>query len=189
MSSPPDPPDDAAPPPGIVVREARPRDARSYADVWRSVVEERVFIRTERPNRPVRWFRHAFRRSRTDEGVWLVAVEGARVVGGLHAAREEGEAVRHVASIGMFVVSDMRGRGIGAALLAACVRWGRDTGVEKLALSVYPHNEAAIALYRRFGFQEEGRMTGHSKKNGIGYLDEVVMGRWLARPPPPPRLP
>ena len=55
-------------------------------------------------------------------------------------------------------------------------------GVEKLALSVYPDNEAALALYQKFGFQEEGRLSGHSKKS-IGYRDEVLMGRWLVEPP------
>jgi putative acetyltransferase len=50
---------------------------------------------------------------------------------------------------------------------------------------VYPDNQAARALYRKFGFEEEGRLTGHSKKR-IGYLDEVVMGRWLIDRPASP---
>ena len=62
------------------------------------------------------------------------------------------------------------------------ISWARAMGVEKLALSVYPHNDRAMALYRKFGFREEGRLTGHSKKR-IGYLDEIVMGLWLAGPP------
>jgi hypothetical protein len=37
-------------------------------------------------------------------------------------------------------------------------------------------------LYRKFGFKEEGRLSGHSKKS-IGYLDEIVMGLWVSAPP------
>jgi putative acetyltransferase len=55
--------------------------------------------------------------------------------------------------------------------------------VEKLELTVYPDNDAARALYTKFGFREEGRLTGRSKK-AIGYRDEVVMGCWLSGGPP-----
>jgi ribosomal protein S18 acetylase RimI-like enzyme len=50
--------------------------------------------------------------------------------------------------------------------------------VEKVALSVYPGNERAIALYRKFGFVEEGRLVRQSKKS-YGYEDELVMARFL----------
>ena len=50
--------------------------------------------------------------------------------------------------------------------------------MEKIALSVYPDNRGgAAALYAKFGFVVEGRLSGHSKK-AAGYADEVVMGRW-----------
>ena len=47
-----------------------------------------------------------------------------------------------------------------------------------MSLTVYPHNTAAVALYRAFGFVEEGRLSGQSKKS-YGYEDEVIMSRWL----------
>src|SRR5215210_4924280 len=47
------------------------------------------------------------------------------------------------------------GRGVGSALLAAAIEKAREDGLHKLALEVFPHNEAAIALYRKFGFVEE----------------------------------
>jgi putative acetyltransferase len=78
----------------------------------------------------------------------------------------------------MFVADAWRGRGIGTALLNEALRWARWVGVEKLELTVYPRNAAAIALYRRFGFVEEGTLVRHSKKSS-GYEDEVLMGLWL----------
>jgi len=38
--------------------------------------------------------------------------------------------------------------------------WAREAGVEKVVLSVYPHDEAVVALYRTFGLVEEGRPVG-----------------------------
>jgi RimJ/RimL family protein N-acetyltransferase len=71
---------------------------------------------------------------------------------------------------------------VGSALIEAAIAWCRQEGVEKIELSVYPDNAAARALYAKFGFREEGRLTGHSKKR-TGYLDEVLMGLWLREPP------
>src|SRR6266436_8870933 len=80
--------------------------------------------------------------------------------------------ISHVASLGMAVAPEWRGRGVGSALMAEAIAWARAHGVEKLALSVYPDNQRALALYAKFGFVEEGRLTGHSRKS-IGYRDEI----------------
>jgi RimJ/RimL family protein N-acetyltransferase len=169
---------DVAAPPGVVIRPARPGDARSYLRMWTGVVAERRFVRTERVARPASAYRKEFRHSWTDGRAWILAVANGHVVGSISLSREEHPVNRHVATVGMAVDGARRGQGIGAALLAEGLRWADQMGVEKVALSVYPGNEAAIALYRKFGFVEEGRLVGHSKKS-YGYEDEVVMGRWM----------
>jgi putative acetyltransferase len=167
----------------FTVRPGRPSDAHSFLDMWREVVAEGWFVRTDTVSRSERYYRRRFfRQTWTPDQVSLVAVSRGRVIGHLTAAREEGLATRHVATLGMAVASDWRGRGVGSALMSEAIRWGRAVGVEKLALSVYPGNEAALALYRKYGFSEEGRLTGHSKK-AVGYLDEFVMGLWLVERP------
>ena len=169
--------------PQFEVRAGRPRDAASFIEMWKQVVAERRFVRTEWVRRSRRYYRRKlFHHTWEDQQCSIVAIHGDRVIGHLTASREEGPVTRHVATIGMAVARDWRGRGVGSALMSECVRWGREMGVEKLALSVYPDNEAALALYHKFGFQEEGRLGGHSKKS-IGYRDEVLMGRWLVEPP------
>jgi len=85
---------------------------------------------------------------------------------------------RHVATLGMFVLFDRRGHGIGTALMREALRWALDHGVERIELTVYPHNAAAIALYRRAGFEQEGRLVRHAKKS-YGYEDEILMARWI----------
>jgi RimJ/RimL family protein N-acetyltransferase len=167
----------------FVVRPAVPRDAASFLELWRAVVAEERYVRTERVTTSVRHYRRRFRRSWTPDEAELVAILGNRVIGHLNVSREESPATRHVASLGMSVAAGHRGQGVGTSLMSECIRWARTVGVEKLALSVYPDNERALALYRKFGFEQEGRLTGHSKKS-IGYRDEIVMGLWLTGRPP-----
>jgi len=165
-------------PPGIEIRPARPRDAASFVEALREVAAERRYIATETVNRSLRETRKRFRRSWTDHAASIVAVHEGRVIGSLGIRREEFPVYRHVASLGMSVVNEWRGKGIGTALLAEALRWAWSVGVEKVSLTVYPHNAAAVALYRAFGFVEEGRLSGQSKKS-YGYEDEVIMSRWL----------
>jgi diaminopimelate decarboxylase len=163
---------------GFDVRPARPGDARSFLEAFRSVAAERRFIQTEEVSRTARQYRKRFRRSDTAEAAHLVAVAGGRVIGSLSIQRDAHPATWHTASTGMFVTAAWRGRGVGTALMEGAMRWARDAGVERVDLTVYPHNQAAIALYRRFGFVEEGRLVRHAKKS-YGYEDEILMAVWL----------
>ena len=168
----------AAPPEGVVVRPARPRDAASYVETYRAVAGELRYIQTERVSGAVRSYRKRFRRSRTNEVAHLVAASGERVIGNLSISRDHHPATRHVATLGMFVAADWRGRGVGSALMAEALTWARAAGVERVELTVYPHNTAAVALYRKFGFVEEGRLVRHAKKS-YGYEDEILMAARL----------
>jgi diaminopimelate decarboxylase len=173
----PDPLDEAPPPDGVQIRPAVPRDARDVMGLIAAVADERRFIRTERLSQPPGEFRRRLRRSWTHERAELVAVTEGRVIGHLGLLRETGN-LAHVASLGMAVHRSWRGRGVGSALMAEAIRWARWTGVEKLTLSVFPRNAGALALYRKFGFVEEGRLRAHTRK-AYGDEDEVVMARWV----------
>lgn len=106
----------------------------------------------------------------------LVAVAGnGDLVGSIHL-----DPSRHgFADIGMAVARDWRGRGVGSALLAAAVDWARDRGLHKLSLSVFPHNDAAIALYRKHGFVEEGRRVKQLRRSSGELWDVLDMGLLL----------
>jgi GNAT superfamily N-acetyltransferase len=162
----------------FLIRPCRASDARSFLEMWDQVVAEGRFVRPDTVQTSASYWRKRFRDSWSTENASLVAVQGSRVIGHLDVAREEGPVTRHIASIGMAVARDRRRQGVGSALMTEAIRWARSVGVEKLALSVYPHNGPARALYVKFGFVEEGCLTGHSKK-AAGYFDEIVMGLWL----------
>src|SRR5918999_539170 len=106
------------------------------------------------------------------EATVLVAEAGGQVVGelGLYLARYG------VADLGMAVAAGWRGRGVGTALLAEAIARARKAGAHKIALQVWPHNRAAIALYERHGFQREGYLTRHYRRRSGELWDAVVMG-------------
>jgi ribosomal protein S18 acetylase RimI-like enzyme len=166
-------------PEGVEIHPARPQDASSYLAMWREVVAERRYVRTEAVKGAVRDYRRQFRDPVNNDRARFLATAEGRVVGALFIERMSHPVNRHVATLGMAVHAPWRGRGIGTALMDAALRWARSAGVEKVSLEVYPTNEAAVALYRRFGFEEEGRLARHSRKS-YGYEDELIMSRFMS---------
>jgi RimJ/RimL family protein N-acetyltransferase len=129
---------------------------------WRSVGDERRYVRAVR--------KHA-------DAALLVAEEQGNVVGRLSIVRDSHPSSPHVADLGLMVAASHRRRGIGRALLAAAEEWARRAGVSKLELHVFPHNEAAIALYEGFGYEREGFRRRHYRRPDGTYVDAVLMAK------------
>ena len=176
----------------IAVRPAEPGDASELValanavgreagdwlltiDLWRSVADERRYLRAVR--------RHA-------DAAVFVAVEGELVVGRLSIARDPHPASAHVADLGLIVASSHRRRGIGRRLLETAATWAQGSGVRKLELHVFPWNDPAIRLYEHFGFVREGLRRGHYRRDDVD-VDALLMAYHLPSESesPPARAP
>jgi RimJ/RimL family protein N-acetyltransferase len=156
----------------VTVREATLADVDTLVAMLVAVAGEGRWIGTEAPVDVERRRRRMVDEVEGDDVVVLVAEVGGEPVGqlGLHLARYG------VADLGMLVAAGWRGRGVGRALLAEAIDRARKAGAHKLALQVWPHNAAAIALYERFGFQQEGYLRRHYRRRSGELWDAVVMG-------------
>lgn len=157
------------------MRPATLDDLDAVVDLYAEVAAEGRWIAAEAPvNKLER--RARFETSiRRDDAQMFVADDDGRIVGEL-GIEVSGYGV---ADFGMMVATDARGRGLGSALLQAAIGWAGEHGAHKVALQVWPHNEAAIALYRKFGFEQEGRLRRHYPRQNGELWDALVMGRSL----------
>jgi RimJ/RimL family protein N-acetyltransferase len=153
----------------IGVRPAQDGERLKLATLFAAVAEERDGIAAEPPidieRRAASW----------DLDRTLVALAKDEVVGVISVI-ESGFGFGEIA---MMVAADWRGRGVGTALVAAAIERARARDLHKLTLSVFPHNEAAIALYRKFSFVEEGRLTKHIRRANGELWDLIEMGLLL----------
>lgn len=134
------------------------------------------------------WRERLAARTAEHPGLLLVAERNGEVVGnaGLDPL---GTSLRrrHAMGIGMAVAPDAWGQGVGSALLAAlCEQADRWLQVWRLTLTVYADNARAIALYRRFGFEHEGRHRCYALRDGM-YIDALAMARLNPQRPAFPR--
>jgi RimJ/RimL family protein N-acetyltransferase len=151
------------------VRLAGEEDRLPLALLFAAVAEERDGIASEPPvdveQRAESW---------TLDGT-IVAVAGDQIIGSMHVE----ESRFGFGEIGMMVARDWRGRGVGGALLRAAIDWARERGLHKLSLGVFAHNTAAIGLYRKIGFVEEGRRIKHYRRSNGELWDSIEMGLLL----------
>jgi ribosomal protein S18 acetylase RimI-like enzyme len=110
------------------------------------------------------------------------AYDGQQIVGMAGFMQEAGPKVSHKAFVwGFYVEPAWRARGAGSALVAALIEAARDV-VEQLTLTVVEGNDAAIALYAKFGFTTYG-VEPRALKTPSGYVNEILMGLHLPQRP------
>jgi len=153
----------------VQVRPTRAEDRRACALLYAAVAEERRYIGGEPPidieKRAETW---------SIDGDFVAEADG-EVIGNLHV-----QATHHgFGIIGMMVAKDWRGRGVGSALMEAAIAYAREQNLHKLILDVFVHNEAAIALYKKFGFVEEGRRVKQYRRKSGEFWDSLEMGLLL----------
>ncbi len=113
------------------------------------------------------------------EGLFsLVACAEGEVVGSLGLETSPTRwRMRHVGSLGMAVRDDWQGKGVGTALMRAALDLADDwLNLTRVELRVYVDNAAAVALYKKFGFEIEGTHRRLAFRGGE-YVDAYSMAR------------
>jgi len=110
-------------------------------------------------------------------GSLLVACVDGEVVGALCLTTFKAPRRRHAADLGMAVHDDWQGKGVGSALMEAVIDLADNwLDLSRLELSVYTDNEPGIALYKKFGFEQEGIFRRFAFRDGE-FVDAVTMAR------------
>ena len=90
---------------------------------------------------------------------FIGAVPG-RSVGVLDVGRRRWQKNALVGGLGISLLREYRGIGLGSALMRRGIEWARAVGIRKLTLGVFATNDRAFALLTKWGFAEEARLKG-----------------------------
>jgi phosphinothricin acetyltransferase len=111
---------------------------------------------------------------------WLVARDATGVLGfAYYGSFRPRSAYRWTVEDSVYVRDDVRGRGIGGALLSALVGGAEAAGFRQMfALIGDSANAGSIGVHARLGFRQTGIMHAAGRKFGR-WLDVVIMQRSL----------
>ena len=156
----------------ITVRHAEPTDAPALRDLYAMPHAQAGTLQLPYPALGV-WQQ----RLENSGVVALVAEVDGLLVGQISLHMEPNPRRKHVACIGMGVRDDWAGKGVGSALMAAALDLADNwLNLHRIELTVFVDNEAALALYRKFGFVEEGLARDYAFRQGR-YVDVFYMAR------------
>lgn len=109
----------------------------------------------------------------------VVAVADGKVVGWCDVMMVSDRPVHaHAGFVTIGIVEEWRGRGVGAALLKNAIAAAKARGLTRLELIVREENTAAVALYKKMGFEIEGLKRNANRVDGV-YENAYVMGLLL----------
>ena len=152
-----------------------PGDVDEFLDLYEIVAAEKRYIGAEAPIDRDRKREQFLERLASDRWGSLVAIDtDGAIIGQIGLKNMNG-----LIEVGMLVAPDMRGRGIGSALLTAGLDWARLRHAHKMTLQLWPDNVAARRLYAKFGFVEEGYLKRQWKRRNGEIWDAIVMGHQL----------
>jgi len=136
----------------VTVREMRPEDWPEVETIYRQGID--AGNATFESNPPT-W--EAFDAGKVRD-VRLVAVDEDRVVGWAAASPVSSRPVyRGVIEHSVYVAEAAQGKGVGRELLAAFLAAAEAVGYWTVQSSIFPENEASIALHEKHGFRTIGR--------------------------------
>ncbi|MDX1436460.1 MAG: GNAT family protein [Anaerolineales bacterium] len=111
----------------------------------------------------------------SDNSVLFLAFDGPGLVGEIHIRGGHRKAEYHTGVLGISVSRGYRNRGIGSRLMQTCLDWAREESpLKRVELRVFSYNDAAIHVYKKFGFEIEGRRRRSIFKGGK-YIDDLLM--------------
>jgi ribosomal protein S18 acetylase RimI-like enzyme len=162
----------------VVLRLAVPDDAAAITEFVNTVGREERFVLRERATWTLDEERETLGAADGKDSAFFVGEINGQLSGLLNIARGQWPKNRHVAEFGMACLPDCRGIGLGTALLTRALEWARSVGIRKVRLEVFASNVPAVSLYRKMGFEEEGRLHQEFLIDG-NLVDGVLMARWL----------
>ncbi len=164
-------------------REATIDDAQSFIDLAKAIFTTTPYTLTS-PNEFKPTLEDQQNRiqqyQKSDSALLLLIEDEGKIVGNIEFSAHQKKRIQHQGEFGMGILEEYRNKGIGSILVYQLLTWAqRNPKIEKVCLSVFENNQAAIHLYQKFGFMEEGRQHKAIKQYDGNYIDLINMYRYV----------
>jgi RimJ/RimL family protein N-acetyltransferase len=166
----------------LIIREIKESDAEEFLNLCKKIDAETQFMMFEPGERPITLEEQKDEIKeillRNNQTIFVTENDG-QLIGYLAAYGGRYKRNRHSVYVITGILQAFTSQGIGTRLFEELEKWARENRIHRLELTVMAHNEAALALYKKMGFEIEGRKQHSFVLNG-SYVDEYCMAKLLS---------
>lgn len=121
------------------------------------------------------------------EDIWFktprkvfICEENRQILGTYYIKTNQTGAGSHVCNCGYMVSSEARGKGLATYMCQHSQKIATALGYKAMQFNfVVSSNKAAVRLWSKLGFETVGRLPKAFKHPSLGYVDALVMYKWL----------
>ena len=112
----------------------------------------------------------------------FVVVDNDNILGTYYIKTNQAGPGSHVCNCGYMVSSEARGKGIATLMCEHSQKMALDLGYKAMQFNfVASSNTGAIKLWKKLGFKTVGTLPKAFNHPKRGYIDALVMYKWLAK--------
>lgn len=168
-------------PPAYIIRAIEASDARSFIHL-----QEEIFQKTDFMYNMENELDLTVQQLRKDLVYWkqlknrtiLLCILNGIFAGYAVVHGYKHSKAKHVASVRLAVKDEYQRQGIGSELMKAVEHWSLQRDISRLEASVMEHNDGALSLFNKLGFQQEGIRHNAIKLNDT-FINEYSLSKIL----------
>ncbi|MGG5369692.1 GNAT family N-acetyltransferase [Enterococcus sp. AZ196] len=167
----------------ITLREAIPEDAEKLLQVSRKIAEETDFLIMDEAGLGLNEEMLGLQLAdlyESENNLLLLAFMDEEIVGMTSVKSASEFTVAHIGELGISVLKEFWGIGLGTALLDEVLYWSENSSpLRRVELTVQKRNQRAIHLYQKFGFIIEAVMERGARDAQGEFLDVLLMSKLI----------
>jgi RimJ/RimL family protein N-acetyltransferase len=165
----------------LTLREARGEDAAALLAVSQKIGQETDFLIMDETGLalPEAMLAEELENLyQQDTHLLLLALDDEQIIGMASVKGYAEWRMAHAAEVGISILKDYWGMGLGSLLLEELLDWVSEVGLlSRLELTVQARNERAVHLYQKYGFEIEGCMRQAAQTKDGQRIDVLMMAK------------
>jgi len=163
----------------IIVRYPEIGDLAELLNFINTLSDEQTFVRYQGEHETLEsekgYLEARLEAIKNKKAVHLLAFIGDKLIGATDIHMLD-KTEKHIGILGISVVKDSRGEGVGTLLLDLILQEAKNelAGLKLVTLEVFSSNDIAKKLYSKMGFTEYGMLPGGISRNN-SFEDSVLM--------------
>lgn len=162
----------------LVMRQAETADSRALISLLQELERELDYLVISGDMSVEQQEALLYQYQQSWNSLYLVVEADGQLVGIASLAGEQHPLLAHRATLGIALLEDYWGYGIGSVLIEELLEFAAHSQIEMITLEVVSENERAISLYQKYQFKEVGCFSNYIKTK-CHCFDAILMERHI----------